>query len=92
MDSVRRREVLIGAIEFERQQIADRRDLSEVEKQQKIADLVRAQRAIVEDIVRSHHGAIEVRSAEGRGTAVLLRWPLAAQEAVAPTARSQSET
>jgi signal transduction histidine kinase len=47
---------------------------------------------IVEDIVRSHHGAIEVRSAEGRGTAVLLRWPLAAREAVAPTARSQSDT
>ncbi len=32
--------------------------------------------AIVEDIVRSHRGAIEVRSAEGEGTAVLLRWPV----------------
>ncbi len=30
---------------------------------------------IVEDIVLAHRGAIEVRSAEGAGTAVLLRWP-----------------
>jgi signal transduction histidine kinase len=32
---------------------------------------------IVEDIVRSHGGAIEVQSAEGAGTTVLLRWPVA---------------
>ncbi len=32
---------------------------------------------IVEDIVRAHRGAIEVRSAEGTGTTVLLRWPVA---------------
>jgi signal transduction histidine kinase len=32
---------------------------------------------IVEDIVRAHRGAIEVRSAEDAGTAVLLRWPVA---------------
>ncbi len=32
---------------------------------------------IVEDIVRAHRGAIEVRSAEGKGTTVLLRWPVA---------------
>ncbi len=31
---------------------------------------------IAEDIVRSHRGAIEVRSAEGRGTTVLLHWPI----------------
>jgi signal transduction histidine kinase len=30
---------------------------------------------IVEDIVRAHGGAIEVRSAEGAGTTVILRWP-----------------
>ncbi len=30
---------------------------------------------IVEDILLTHHGAIEVRSREGAGTAVLLRWP-----------------
>jgi signal transduction histidine kinase len=36
---------------------------------------------IAEDIVRSHRGAIEVRSAEGRGTTVLLRWPVAVQGA-----------
>ncbi len=30
---------------------------------------------IVEDIVRAHRGAIEVQSAEGAGTTVLLRWP-----------------
>ena len=30
---------------------------------------------IVEDILLTHHGAIEVRSAEGAGTTVLLRWP-----------------
>jgi signal transduction histidine kinase len=33
--------------------------------------------AIVEDIVIAHQGAIEVRSAEGRGTAVILEWPAA---------------
>lgn len=32
---------------------------------------------IVEDIVRTHHGAIEIASAEGRGTTVRLRWPVA---------------
>lgn len=32
---------------------------------------------IVEDIVRAHRAAIEVQSAEGAGTAVLLRWPVA---------------
>lgn len=36
---------------------------------------------IVEEIVRAHQAGIEVRSAEGRGTAVILRWPLAAQPA-----------
>jgi two-component system, NtrC family, sensor histidine kinase HydH len=30
---------------------------------------------IVEDILLTHHGAIEVRSAEGAGTTVLPRWP-----------------
>jgi signal transduction histidine kinase len=34
---------------------------------------------IVEDIVRSHGGAIEVQSAEGAGTTVLVRWPIASQ-------------
>jgi signal transduction histidine kinase len=33
--------------------------------------------AIVEDIVRAHQGAIEVRSAEGRGTSVVIEWPAA---------------
>jgi signal transduction histidine kinase len=37
---------------------------------------------IAEDIVRSHRGAIEVRSAEGHGTTVLLRLPIAVQEPV----------
>jgi len=31
--------------------------------------------AIVEDIVRAHGAAIEIESAEGRGTTVWLRWP-----------------
>ncbi len=35
---------------------------------------------IVEDIVLTHRGAIEVRSAEGAGTTVLLRWPIGAQK------------
>ena len=35
---------------------------------------------IVEDIVRAHRGAIEVRSAEGAGTTVLLRWPVSKME------------
>jgi signal transduction histidine kinase len=32
---------------------------------------------IVEDILLAHHGAIEVESAEGRGTTVRLLWPVA---------------
>jgi signal transduction histidine kinase len=31
--------------------------------------------AIVEDIVRAHGAAIEIESAEGRGTTICLRWP-----------------
>jgi len=31
--------------------------------------------AIVEDIVRAHGAAIEIESAEGRGTTIRLRWP-----------------
>jgi len=38
---------------------------------------------IVEDIVRSHGGAIEVQSAEGAGTTVLLRWPIAPPDGAA---------
>jgi signal transduction histidine kinase len=34
---------------------------------------------IVEDIVLSHGGGIEVQSAEGAGTTVFLRWPTASQ-------------
>ena len=30
---------------------------------------------IVEDIVRAHGAAIEIESAEGRGTTIWLRWP-----------------
>ena len=33
--------------------------------------------AIVEDIVRAHGAAIEIESAEGRGTTIWLRWPAA---------------
>jgi len=33
--------------------------------------------AIVEDIVRAHGAAIEIESAEGRGTTVWLQWPAA---------------
>jgi hypothetical protein len=32
---------------------------------------------IVEDIVRAHRASIEIQSAEGDGTTVLLRWPIA---------------
>jgi signal transduction histidine kinase len=35
---------------------------------------------IVEDIVLAHRGAIEVRSAEGAGTTVVLRWPVSQPE------------
>lgn len=38
---------------------------------------------IVEDIVRAHHGALEVRSIEGGGTTVRIWWPVAGE---APTA------
>jgi len=49
--------------------------------------------AIVEDIVRAHRGAIEVRSAPGAGTTVLVRWPLAAgprEMNVVPDAEAES--
>jgi signal transduction histidine kinase len=36
---------------------------------------------IVEDIVRTHGAAIEIESAEGRGTTVWLRWPAASTDA-----------
>ena len=48
---------------------------------------------IVEDIVRSHRGAIEVQSAEGAGTTVLLRWPTASPAgAVAPAGDAEVQT
>ena len=40
--------------------------------------------SIVEDIARAHHAAIEIESAEGRGTAVWLHWPVAPAAQVAP--------
>ncbi len=40
---------------------------------------------IVEDIVRSHRGAIEVHSAEDVGTTVVLRWPVAVPGEVGPS-------
>jgi signal transduction histidine kinase len=40
--------------------------------------------AIVEDIVLAHQAAIEVRSADGRGTTVILEWPAAESVAPAP--------
>jgi len=49
--------------------------------------------AIVEDIVRAHRAAIEVQSAEGAGTTVLLRWPTASPTgAVAPEGDAQVQT
>lgn len=35
---------------------------------------------IVEDIVRTHGAAIEIESAEGRGTTIWLRWPVTAAD------------
>jgi hypothetical protein len=55
---VKRREVLISAIEFEREQISARQDLSEVDKQQRIAELVGRQKAVVEDILRLKRAAL----------------------------------
>ncbi len=46
---------------------------------------------IVEDIVRAHGAAIEIESAEGRGTTVRLRWPTASVEAAAASP-GQSES
>jgi signal transduction histidine kinase len=40
--------------------------------------------SIVEDIVRAHRAAIEIESAEGRGTAVRLHWPVAPAAQAAP--------
>jgi signal transduction histidine kinase len=52
--------------------------------------------SIVEDIVRSHRGAIEVQSAGGAGTTVLLRWPTASatplQSRVEPAGDAQVQT
>ena len=39
---------------------------------------------IVEDIVRAHRASIEVQSAEGVGTTVLLRWPTASPSVAPP--------
>jgi signal transduction histidine kinase len=44
--------------------------------------------SIVEDIVRAHGGAIEIASAEGRGTTVLLYWP-AVREPARPDGDAQ---
>jgi len=41
---------------------------------------------IVEDIVRAHRAAIEVQSAEGAGTTVLLRWPTVSPAGALPPA------
>lgn len=49
--------------------------------------------AIVEDIARAHGAAIEVHSAEGAGTTVVLRWPTASPAAaVAPAGEAQVQT
>jgi signal transduction histidine kinase len=48
---------------------------------------------IVEDIVRAHRAAIEVQSAEGAGTTVLLRWPTVSPAgALAPAGDTQVQT
>lgn len=47
--------------------------------------------SIVEDIVRAHGGAIEIASAEGRGTTVLLHWP-AVREPARPDGDAQEGT
>jgi signal transduction histidine kinase len=47
--------------------------------------------SIVEDIARAHGAAIEIESAEGRGTTVRLRWP-AAGEAVVTTGDADAAT
>ncbi|HEX7550696.1 MAG TPA: ATP-binding protein, partial [Candidatus Methylomirabilis sp.] len=47
--------------------------------------------SIVEDIVRAHGGAIEIASAEGRGTTVLLHWP-AVREPARPDEDAQEGT
>ena len=47
--------------------------------------------SIVEEIVRLHGGAIEIASAEGRGTTILLSWP-AATEPVGDASAGGSET
>jgi signal transduction histidine kinase len=47
--------------------------------------------SIVEDIARAHHAAIEIESAEGRGTAVRLHWPVAPAAQVAPGRDSDPE-
>ena len=49
--------------------------------------------AIVEDIVRAHRASIQVQSAEGAGTTVLLRWPTASPPgAVALAGDAQVQT
>ncbi len=49
---IQRRQLVLDRLQFEREQIADRQDISELEKQRQIKALVEAQRAIVADMLR----------------------------------------
>jgi hypothetical protein len=55
---VQRRRTVIDRLQFERDQLAQREDLSEVEKQRAIKVLVEAQRAVVADILRLKREAL----------------------------------
>ena len=46
---------------------------------------------IVEDIVRAHRASIQVQSAEGAGTTVLLRWPMAKAGGQGSTAEAKTD-
>lgn len=63
---VKRREIVIDRLQFERDQVAGRGDLSEVEKQRRIQELVVAQRAVIAEIVRLKKEALATATAAER--------------------------
>lgn len=63
---VDRRQLVVDALEFERAQVALRSDLSEVEKQRRVKELVQQQKAVLEEILELKRAALEAATEEQR--------------------------